>query len=342
MRRFLAVALTVVAILGAGWLAVRVPELPYETLEQVYASEESEFVTLENGTRIHFRDEGNPDGEALVLVHGFAASLHTWSEWIELLARDYRLVSLDLPGHGLSRGFPLEEVGTLGFIGSIDTVADAVGLDDFTIVGSSMGGAAAWAYALEHPGRVEGLVLVGAAGWPPTPEEMEEAPVVFKMMRHGAVRSILKDIDVSSMIRSGLEDSFVDTSLVTDAMVERYASLARGRGHRAALLHLLSGEADRLDATSDLMAEIDVPTLVLHGREDKLIPVRNGTRFAEAIAGAELVIFENVGHLPQEEIARESAAALAAFLESTVHATDVSTVSATQPGLSPEQISDRR
>jgi len=318
MRRLLGVVLSLVALACAAWLALRVPDLPYETLEAAYSSPTSQFITLPSGGRIHYRDEGKPDGEPIVMVHGFSASLHTWEDWVERLGGEYRIISLDLPGHGLSRNFALEDVGISGFVEVIDEIADLSGLEDFAIVGSSMGGHAAWAYTLANPDRVEGLVLVGAAGWPPSPEEAKAAPVVFKLLGNGLVRNLVRDLDVRPMIQSGLEDSFHDDALVTEAMVDRYAALNRGPGHRGAILHLLSGDADRPEAREEALSQISVPTLVLHGRHDRLIPVAHGERFAEVIPGASLVIYEDAGHLPQEEVADRSAADLHDFLEERV------------------------
>ncbi|MEM7767544.1 MAG: alpha/beta fold hydrolase [Pseudomonadota bacterium] len=319
MGRFLGVVvLSLVALVGAAWLAFRVPDLPYETLEVAYTSPTSQFITLETGGRVHYRDEGLEDGPVLVLVHGFSASLHTWEDWVGALGEDYRILSLDLPGHGLSRNFDLEAVGTSGFVEVIDAITRLNGIDRFALAGSSMGGHAAWAYALEHPEKVEGLILVAAAGWPPTEAELEGTPLVFKALGNGLVRRVVKDLDVRPMVKSGLEASFVDQSFVTDAMVDRYAALNRGPGHRRAIVHLLSGDGDRTMASEAALATISAPTLVLHGDQDRLVPVSSGRRFADVIPGAEIVIYENVGHIPQEEVAAESAEDVRDFLDERV------------------------
>ncbi len=318
MRRLLGVLLSLVALACAAWLAYRVPDLPYETLEAAYSSPSSQFITLETGGRIHYRDEGRVDGPPLVLVHGFSASLHTWADWVALLGDEYRIISLDLPGHGLSRNFALEDVGTSGFVEAIDAIAEITGIERFALAGSSMGGNAAWAYALDYPEKVEGLILVGAAGWPETPEDAAQAPLVFKLLGNGLVRSLVRDLDVRAMIENGLKASFHDETFVTEAMVDRYAGLNRGPGHRRAILHLLSGDADRAIATETALAMLQMPTLVLHGRHDRLIPISNGERFAAAIPDADLVIYETAGHLPHEEVSEQSAADLRAFLRSRV------------------------
>ncbi|MEM1105881.1 MAG: alpha/beta fold hydrolase [Pseudomonadota bacterium] len=307
MRRLMAVVLTLVAIFGAGWLSMRRADIPFDTLETAYASPESRYLVTGDAQKIHYRDQGNPDGDVLLLVHGFSASLHTWEPWVRYLGEEYRIISLDLPGHGLTRGFGPSDYTAAGFGAAIAELTDAIGVDRFTLVGSSMGGYAAWTYALDRPGQLEALILVGAAGWPPTEEEEAETPFVFRMLDHGWVRALVKDLDNSAMIRSGLEASFVDAELVTEDMAQRYAALSRAPGHRDAMLHIISSQDERRFASPQLLAQLDMPVLVMHGRQDNLVPFSHGENFAAVIAGAELIAYDDVGHLPQEEIARQSA-----------------------------------
>lgn len=315
MRRLMAVVLTFVAIFGAGWLSLRRPDIPFDTLETAYASPESRYLVTGEAAKIHYRDQGNPNGDVLVMVHGFSASLHTWEPWVRELKGEYRIISLDLPGHGLTRGFETEDYNTDGFGEAIAELTDALGVGTFTLIGSSMGGHAAWAYALDRPDQLDALVLVAAAGWPPTQEEIEDTPLVFKALDSAIVRNIVKDLDNSAMIRSGLEASFFDQSFVTEDMVQRYAGLNRAPGHRDAILHIISDRDDRRIATPETLGTIEIPTLVMHGREDNLVPFSHGERFAAVIPGATLLAYDEVGHIPQEEIARRSAADLDAWLD---------------------------
>ena len=111
---------------------------------------------------------------------------------------------------------------------------------------------------------------------------------------------------MSSLTRSGLESSYTDQSFVTDELVDRYVSLARAPGHRATLLRLMADRDARADATPELMTQIKVPTLILWGRDDNLVPVAHAQKFADTISGSKLVVYDGVGHLPQEENAAES------------------------------------
>ncbi|MGA1342054.1 MAG: alpha/beta fold hydrolase [Hyphomonas sp.] len=318
-RRLLAVLATLGIILFAGWMTLKRDDIPYEQLEAVYANADSRYLAFGDGMRVHFRDVGPRDAHTLVLVHGFSASLHTWEPWVSNLEQDYRVITLDLPGHGLSRCIDNEVIGTSQFIDTINRVTDALDVSRFTLAGNSMGGAAAWNYALAHPERLDGLVLVDAAGWPRTPAKEGERPIIFRLLDIDLARRLMKDLDMSSLIRGGLEDSFGDPSFVTDEMVERYASLSRAPCHREALLQLVSGRGERREATPDLLAGITSPTLVMHGEVDKIIPAAHGEQFAASIPGAELLVYPGIGHLPQEEIAERSASDLRSFLTRRVY-----------------------
>lgn len=315
MFRFFAVLITLGVILFAGWMTLRRDDIPYEQLEAVYASSESRYLALDDEKRIHFRDAGPRDAPVIVLVHGFSASLHTWEPWAADLKRDYRVISLDLPGHGLSRCLDNSEIGMTQFVDVIDRLTRALKVERFTLAGNSMGGGAAWNYALTHGERLDGLVLVDAAGWPRSDADSDRRPFIFHLLGFAPARAVMKDLDLSSLIRSGLENSFADPSFVTADMVDRYASLARAPCHREALLAISAGNSNRVEATHERLSDLSVPTLVMHGERDNLIPAAHGELFAEAIPGAELKLYPDVGHLPQEEIAAESVADLRAFLD---------------------------
>jgi len=313
MRRSLAILLAIVAILAAGYLALRRADVPYDTLELAYSVPDTQFITLDDGLKVHFTDTGPRDHPALVLVHGFSASLHTWADWKRDLQQDYRVITLDLPGHGLSRAEDPSQATMPRFAEVVLELTDSLEADTFTIAGNSMGGSVAWHTALAAPERVDGLILVDASGWnDEAGEDSEHEPLVFRLLANPLARTVLKDLDLTSMVRSGLEGSYVDQSFVTEELVQRYVSLARAPGHRATLMALMSRPREGL--TAERLAPLDMPTLIMWGREDNLIPVRHAEKFAAAIPHAELVIYDNIGHLPQEEAAQTSISDVREFM----------------------------
>jgi pimeloyl-ACP methyl ester carboxylesterase len=319
-RSLVAIVVTVAIILGAGWFVMRRPDIAYDRLESMYASTDSKFMPMDEDVRIHYRDVGPRDAPVIVLVHGFSASLHTWEPWVADLKKDYRVISLDLPGHGLSRCVDVSQTGIPQFVDVVDYVTSERGVEHFTLAGSSMGGHTAWAYALAHPERLDGLVLVDAAGWAKSDEEAESSPFVFKLLANPLARSVMKDLDMTGLIRGGLEDSFFDPSLVTEEMVQRYAALGRAPCHREAILSLMTGRDGRSDASPEKLAAITVPTLIMQGVNDNLVPASHGEKFNAAIAGSTLKLYDHVGHLPQEEATGQSLADLRTFLIEQVYA----------------------
>lgn len=312
LRRTLAVSLTIVAVLAAGWLALRRADIPYDTLETIYSVPDTKFMTLDDGLKIHYTDTGPRDRSALVLVHGFSASLHTWDAWKADLEQDYRVITLDLPGHGLSRAEDPSLATIDRFVSVVHEVTQDLGVERFTLAGNSMGGNTAWSYALTHPETLDGLILVAASGWPDEAGEGDDQPMIFTLLANPLARAVLKDLDMTSLTRSGLEGSYTDQTFVTDALVERYVALSRAPGHRATLLAIMSGERVRADA--ERLSAIAVPTLVMWGRDDNLVPVSGASKFADAIEGSNLIIYDNIGHLPQEENTAQSIADVRAFM----------------------------
>lgn len=302
-----------------GWLAMRRGEIPWATLEAKYANAESQWVDLPGGIRAHYRDQGNPDGPVLVLVHGFAASLHTWEPWVQRLGKDYRIVTLDLPGFGLTRAPDGYQLTPTAFDDTVEGVASHLKLGRFTLAGNSMGGGVAWQYALKHPDRLEGLVLVDAAGFPEPSQE--GSPIAFKILRNPVGRFLLKDLDTSGVTAQGLRSAFEpNPELATEAMVARYVELARAPGHKDIILGMMSDPAGRRLADPAQLATIKAPTLILHGDTDKLISAEAGRKFAAAIPGSQLIIYKNVGHVPMEHIPDQSAADLDAWHKAKVRA----------------------
>lgn len=303
--------------LAAGLSACVAPDIPYEDLEARYGGAHSRYMAAPGDLRVHYRDQGDREAETtLVLVHGFAASLHTWEPWVERLGDDYRIVSLDLPGHGLTRAPEGYSATPEGQVAVVRAVAQELDLPPFVIVGNSMGGAVSWRYALAHPDDVRGLVLVNAAGWPEAAAaETDSRPLVFKLLENPVGRAVLRNLDPRPLAGRGLRQAYGDEALVTPEVVDRYVDLARAPGHRAILTDPRrrgGGEA----ITPQTFAAIAVPTLVMVGEQDQVIPAARSAGFATTIPGARKVVYPEGGHIPMEQLPDQSAQDLRAFLQS--------------------------
>jgi pimeloyl-ACP methyl ester carboxylesterase len=219
---------------------------------------------------------------------------------------------VDFPGHGLTRAPEEYQLAGDGLADFVDAFAAKLALPKFAVAGNSMGGGVAWQLAVRHPDRIHALILVDAAGFP-NEKPPVEVPLAFRLLQYPIGRAVLRNIDNRPLIDEGLKTDVYDKSLITPAIVDRWAEFQRAPGHRAILIGVNFGA--QTQATADLLGTIKVPTLVLHGENDVLIEPASARKFAAAIPGAKLITYPLVGHLPQIEIPQRSAADAAAFLE---------------------------
>ena len=287
-------------------------DILWPELEAKYANAQSRYAEFPGGLHVHYRDEGNSAGPAIVLVHGFAASLQAWEPWVARLGGDYRIISLDLPGHGLTRAPEGYVASTDGNVAIVDELTRRLGAERFVLGGNSMGGAVAWNYALQHPDRLRGLVLVDSAGWPSHRKGGAGPPAIFRLLGNPAGRTILKSFDPTPLAKRGLRSAYVDERLVTPALVARYTDFARAPGHKDILLTMQN--RPRAPVSAQTFATLRLPTLVLVGEADRVIPPAQSRSLAAAIPGAKLIAYPGVGHVPMEQIPDRSAADVAAFL----------------------------
>jgi pimeloyl-ACP methyl ester carboxylesterase len=302
----------VIVVLAAAWLKVRGPEIPYAALESKYTDGASRFLDLPGGFHVHYQDEGDPGKPLLVLLHGFGDSFTTWEGWVHELEGKFHIISVDFPGHGLTRAPEEYQLAGDGLADFVAAFAAKLALPKFAVAGNSMGGGAAWQLAVRHPDRIDALILVDAAGFP-NEKPPAEVPLAFRLLQYPIGRAVLRNIDNRPLIDEGLKTDVFDKSLITPAIVDRWAEFQRAPGHRAILIGV--NFRAQTQATADLLGTIKVPTLVLHGESDVLIEPASARKFAAAIRGAKLITYPHVGHLPQIEIPRRSAADVAAFLE---------------------------
>jgi pimeloyl-ACP methyl ester carboxylesterase len=313
MRTFaliLAGLLLLLVVLGlGGWIYLRAPDIPAAELEQRYGRTNSRYADVGNGIRLHYLESGPVDATAVLLIHGFGDNSFSWDGWTKVLAPRYHVLAVDLPGHGLSgapAGFVAEPAR---YADVIDAFLGKIGLTHAAVAGNSLGGGVAWQLALRHPGRVDRLILVDAAGWPT--ETLKKPPLAFRIMQYKAGRDLLASIDNTPLIRQGLAADVVNKSVLTEPFIQRWADLQRYPGHRPILMSLRPGD---IAASKEVLAPIKVPTLILWGAEDHIIDPASAKKFADAIPGSELIVYPEVGHLPQLDAPDRSAADVAAFL----------------------------
>jgi pimeloyl-ACP methyl ester carboxylesterase len=305
--------LALVAVSGGLWWAFRVDDIPVATLRAKYGSADSQYVELAPGTIIHLRDQGPRDGFPIILLHGSNASLHTWEPWVERLKGQFRVITFDFPAHGLSGPVPSRSYTSDAYVAITEKVVAHLGLQRFALGGNSMGGGIAWRYAAAHPDKVAALILVDAAGRPPT-KPNDSIPLGFRIANTPILRDIAATVTPRSLLESSFKQSVSVQSIATPAMIDRYWELLRYPGNRQATLDRFGGY--RPAAQSDALRSITAPTLILWGRDDKVIPVDSAAWFSQQLPNARVTILEDVGHIPMEEAPDRALAPVLALLES--------------------------
>lgn len=282
---------------------------PVATLLPRYAIGASRMVSL-GGMQVHVRDEGRrEDPRPVVLIHGTSASLHTWEAWVRDLERDHRVISMDLPGFGLTGPAPDGDYSIEAYVRFIASLLDALSIRTCVLAGNSLGGEIAWEVAHALPDRVSALVLVDAAGYP---RQALSVPLGFRIASTPGVRRLAERVLPKSLVARSVRNVYGDPSKVTDALVDRYFDLLLRAGNREALGRRLALAGT--GAHSSRITSIRQPTLILWGGLDRLIPPANAERFHHDIVGSKLVMFPELGHVPQEEDPQRTVAELRRFL----------------------------
>jgi len=281
--------------------------IPLDQLKSDYAYEDSKFIELV-GMEVHYREVGT--GTPLVLLHGTGASLHTWEKWTDELSKQFRVITLDLPGFGLTGKHFGNNYSIKSYTEFLHTFTQKIGLDSFYLAGNSLGGNIAWGYALDHPQVVKKLILLNASGYP-HPERTP--PLAFRLAQNPVLSKLMLRITPRSLFKKSLREVYVNDDLVTDELITRYFSMFLRRGNRQAFIDRSNQDFD--DRSAEIK-QIQTPTLILWGDKDEWTPVADAAKFQEDLANSKLVIYENTGHLPMEERAEESILDVQRFLQS--------------------------
>jgi pimeloyl-ACP methyl ester carboxylesterase len=329
MRHVLIILGIIVAALVGLFIYFSAGDIPRATLEAKYATPPSQFVdlnyptTLPSGAtdqafndksvtaRAHYRIRGAANAPVILLLHGSNASLFTWEPWSNTLSDHFRVVSVDLPAHGLTGPTANHDYTAAGMVAFVKAFADKLNLKSFALAGNSMGGGVAARFAETYPGRVDHLILVDAAGMPS--KEGDQIPLAFRLLRMGWAQVILAHIDPKPLAREGLDKAIVQKKVLTEQMVDLYSDMARLEGARQATFERFNQPFDRTFIKDHIKA-LTMPVLILWGEDDHLIPAATAATWHDAIPGSKVVIYAGTGHIPMEEIPNQSARDVREFL----------------------------
>jgi pimeloyl-ACP methyl ester carboxylesterase len=306
MRMFLMiVAAALSVLLLALFLWAYAADKPRAELEARYAAPPSSFLEV-SGVRLHLRDSGPRDAPALILLHGFASSLHAWDGWAGPLEPDFRLIRLDIPGFGLTGADPSGDYTDTRTIALVAALMDRLGLDRAHILGSSMGGRMAWRFAAAHPDRVAKLILMAPDGFAGPGRSYDTPGRVPLLLR------VLPYVLPESLLRASLAPAYGDAATLTRPLFERYRDMLLAPGVRGAILDRTRQQV--LPPPEPILASIRAPTLLLWGERDRMVPASHAADYQRLLPDSRLVVLPGLGHVPMEEAPAASAAAIREFL----------------------------
>jgi pimeloyl-ACP methyl ester carboxylesterase len=293
----------------AMWMS-RAPDWPAEALVARWAPPPSEFIEVK-GQIVHLRDEGPRDDPLpLVLVHGTSSSLHTWEAWVAALRAQHRVISFDLPGFGLTGPSAAGDYRGDTYARFVLDLMDQLKVQRFAIAGNSLGGEVAWRTASMAPERVGKLILVDSAG----PDfESISVPIGFIVARVPVLNRAFDWVLPRAVVVASLHNVYGDPAKVSAALVDRHYELTLREGNRRALVQRF--QQNRRGQDAERIRELKLPTLILWGGRDRLIPPSVAQRFRDDIAGSEVVLFDELGHVPHEEDPQRTVAPVKEFLQ---------------------------
>ena len=307
---------TFLVMLLVGPFLVPVRDVENTRPPRELADPDSIFLEI-NDLEVHLKNSG--EGEPVfILLHGFGASTFSWREVIDPLSINGMVIAYDRPAFGLTER-PLSWEGENPYTqeSNIDLLIglmDEFEIDQAILVGNSAGGTLATAFTLAHPDRVQALIQVNAAIYQTRPDN----PLLNWLFSTPQVDHIGPLI--ARQLAGGQGDAFIRSAWSDPSQVEENPEIIAGyrrplmadNWDRALWEHTKAASAPGL---AEQLSEIQVPTLVIAGADDQIVPLEASLRLAEDIPGTELVVIENCGHLPQEECPAEFLAAIVNFIK---------------------------
>jgi pimeloyl-ACP methyl ester carboxylesterase len=288
------------------------PDRPAQALVARWAPPPSDFIDVD-GLVVHLRDEGPRDDPApLVLLHGLGDSLHTWQGWAEALRPRHRVIRFDLPGAGLTGPHASGDYRGDTDARFVLSLLDRLGVRHFAIGGNSLGGDTAWRVAAMAPSRVTRLLLVDAAGYAVQPQQV---PIGFAIAATPVLRSLATSLTPRALVAQSLQQMVGHPERVTAEQVDRCHELLLREGNRDALVQRLRQRRDEAGRDVARLRTLAMTTLILWGGQDRLLPPATAERFHHDIARSRVVVFDDLGHLPQQEDPKRTVAEVQRFLD---------------------------
>lgn len=282
-----------------------------EEVERV-APKEGDFVEV-CGLKVYYMERPG-EGENILLLHGFGASTYSWRY---VLSSDLggRIVAFDRPGFGFTerrnpKELPCDLYSPEGAAELTIELMDKLGMDKAVLVGHSAGAGVALLVALKAPERVEKLVLVAPAWSPREPSTLQRLlyslPLTEKFFPLFIRSSVERLEDV-------LDNAWYNQSKLTDEVREGYKAPLKAKDWDKGLFWVVKYSS--FPDIAEELRNLEVPALIVHCREDRIVPLESGERLAETLPNAGMAVMEECGHLPHEEKPEEFLEVFEKFLE---------------------------
>lgn len=285
--------------LGRNYLGI--PDIPVAELKTKYGQDAHYVEVL--GTQVRVKESGQ--GEPLLLLHGFASSADTWDGWRQQLGNRYRVIAIDVTPFAITGPMPGRPVNPAELQAFLDVLVDKLQLQQFYLAGNSLGGYLSWNYARRHPERVKKLILIDSAGYP------DKKPLPVRLMETPVVRDIAMHLSPWPIVAASVRDVYGHPEKVSEAQIRLYADMMRREGSRKAVTELMS----TLQFDPEPIKFLRVPTLILWGARDRWISPVHAEHFHHDIPGSQLIMYDELGHIPMEEDPERTAADVARFLQ---------------------------
>ncbi|MBS3920861.1 MAG: alpha/beta hydrolase [Deltaproteobacteria bacterium] len=292
--------ITLLIIVGALVLIIII--LPQLTSKETCTHEEAvqkfakgKFVTVD-GKNVHYVEAGN--GPPIILIHGFLYHTVMWKKNIDALAEKFKVYAIDLWGWGYSERLGEKEYSFERYGKQIVGFMDALNIKKATLVGQSMGGGISVYVAAYHSERVDRLILVDPTVIP------QPMTTIGKIYQSPFIGEFMNAIPGDALEKNNIRTIwFYDKTKATDEYCKEVLQPLCIKGSYAGFMFILRNvlKEPYVEKEANLLAKMSIPTLIIHGREDKAVPLDRSQKLNGLWKGSKLVIFEKAGHTPHEE-----------------------------------------
>ena len=278
-------------------LDIRYPsDISKESIEAKYLLESSDFIEID-GVNIHFAIDGT--GPDLLLLHANYANLIDWNPWVDQLKKHFRVIRIDIPGHGLTEADPSNDYSMQRTVFLLENFLNELEIDTLSIAGASLGGTTSLHYASQNPEKIDNLILVSPGALNPRVRGRTEPVTLPKPFE--IIAYITPKIITETLLKGG----FGDPNNVTDQLIKRWHDLLLREGQRDAQIarvnQYVSGDIDQV------LSEVRAPALIMWGKKNNVVPVDLAYEMKDMMKNSlriEMIIYESGGHQLVQELGR--------------------------------------